>query len=406
MKKSTLLSILFFLSGICLAQPNYLPGYIIDNHLDTIRGFINYRNWERNPEAISFITAMDHPEQLYLVSDIKQFVVADEIYIKAIVDKMSIENFNGLPEYDAAIKTIKDTVFLQTLARGSKNLLFLKDKEGIEQFFVQTDTSLMLLKYKKYKVENGGGVALAENKTYIGQLNLLLMDCSSIHDKLKNIDYTKTDLTKLFSEYFKCTNQATLFEKTKEKIIMKVGVLAGLSHTSLEVTGATDLDGVPFETSTDFSAGLSFDFVLSRNLGKWSIAEELLYTSYETKGHAANQFNTQYYELGFSYMKINNMFRYRAPVGKFSIFGNAGMSFAIGLDQTNKRYTESIFHPPITSLAIAEVRGSEIGLLIGAGASFKAFSLQARFESANGFSVYQNVATPTRRWYVLAGYTF
>jgi hypothetical protein len=405
--KPTLLSTLILLSGICFAQPNYLPGYIIDNNLDTIRGFINYRNWERNPEAITFITAMDHPEQLYLVTDIKQFAVADEIYVSTIVDKMSIENFNGLLEYDAAIKTIKDTVFLQTLARGSKDLLFLKDKDGIEQFYIQGDTSLMLLKYKKYKVDNGGGVAFVENKTYIGQLNLLLMDCSSLHDKLKNIDYTKTDLAKLFSEYYKCTNQATPFEKKEEKIIIKVGVLAGISHTNLDVNGsASSLNSIPFESSTDFSGGLSFDFILARNLGKWSLAEELLYTSYLAKGQEANPFNTAMFELGFSYIKINNMFRYRAPVGKFSVFGNAGMSFAIGLDQTNKRYTESIFHPPIYSLAVAEVKSTEIGLLVGVGASFKAFSLQARYEAADGFSVYANVATPTRRWFVLAGYTF
>jgi hypothetical protein len=55
MKKfSTLLiSILFVCIG-AIAQKNYTLAYIVKNNNDTINGFIDYREWYKNPESILF----------------------------------------------------------------------------------------------------------------------------------------------------------------------------------------------------------------------------------------------------------------------------------------------------------------------------------------------------------------
>jgi hypothetical protein len=401
------LFIVFIISGKSFAQSNFLPGYIIDNQLDTIQGLIDYRNWERNPETITFITAIDHPEQLYVVKDLKQFAVKNEIYLSAVVDKMDISNFHGLMEYNADIKLKKDTVFLQMLVRGEKDLLFLKDRDGIEQFYVQTDTSLTLLKYKEYKVEKDGGVSLAENKTYIGQLILTLSACNTIRTIVKDPEYKKTDLIKVFREYHDCIHQAVEYEKKKVRNGVKIGLLAGFSTTTVKINSSTHyLKDIPLESSTDFSAALSFDFRLSRSPSRWSLAEEILYTSYLTGGYYDDPQNPGAIELGFSYMKINNMLRYTLPVGSFSIFGNAGISLSSLVHEVNVKHEESIFHPPLDVRAFQDVKGTERGYLLGIGARYKLFSLHLRFEGTKGFSNQDDVDTPTKRWYVLGGYTF
>ncbi|MGZ3814058.1 MAG: hypothetical protein ACXVJN_20060, partial [Mucilaginibacter sp.] len=49
------LSVLFFLLPlISVAQSNYKPGYVVTLKGDTIHGFINYREWNKNPRQIAF----------------------------------------------------------------------------------------------------------------------------------------------------------------------------------------------------------------------------------------------------------------------------------------------------------------------------------------------------------------
>ncbi len=46
---------LLLLSTLMLSgQQNFLPGYIVSNNEDTIKGWIDYKDWEKNPDAIKF----------------------------------------------------------------------------------------------------------------------------------------------------------------------------------------------------------------------------------------------------------------------------------------------------------------------------------------------------------------
>jgi hypothetical protein len=50
----SLLLIFLFVPFFSSAQGNYLPGVVVNLKGDTIRGFIDYREWENNPESILF----------------------------------------------------------------------------------------------------------------------------------------------------------------------------------------------------------------------------------------------------------------------------------------------------------------------------------------------------------------
>ena len=50
---------LFVFVGLILttslfSQQNFVPGYIIQQGGDTLKGFIDYRNWAKNPAKIKF----------------------------------------------------------------------------------------------------------------------------------------------------------------------------------------------------------------------------------------------------------------------------------------------------------------------------------------------------------------
>ena len=54
MKKITLLMMFSILLNYLYSQENYQPGYIIDNNGKKIEGYIDYRNWNNNPDFIKF----------------------------------------------------------------------------------------------------------------------------------------------------------------------------------------------------------------------------------------------------------------------------------------------------------------------------------------------------------------
>lgn len=50
----TLLLIFIFLPFLLIAQANYKKGFVVTSQGDMLRGFIDYREWVRNPEEVKF----------------------------------------------------------------------------------------------------------------------------------------------------------------------------------------------------------------------------------------------------------------------------------------------------------------------------------------------------------------
>ncbi|HTD41168.1 MAG TPA: hypothetical protein VK671_11145, partial [Mucilaginibacter sp.] len=64
----------FLLSSLSYAQSNYKPGYVVDLKGDTLKGFIDYREWGSNPNAIDFKTTVtDKESKRFSPADINYF---------------------------------------------------------------------------------------------------------------------------------------------------------------------------------------------------------------------------------------------------------------------------------------------------------------------------------------------
>ena len=329
---SSLKRVLFLLSGvfffnIAFSQENYLPGYIINSENDTLHGYIDYRNWGSNPFIINFKEKADSKVQDLTPLDIKGFHVLDEFYVSAIVENeissIKIKDLNQ----NSSLKLKTDTVFLQTLFNGDKSLYYYKTTDGKDNFYIKIDSTYDLLIYKKYLTNKEGNLLVTSDKKYIGQLSVYLNDCPNIRKKLINTSYTLNSLEKLFKFYYESTNSKVQFLKKKEKIKPEFGALAGLSYSSLEFYGEKFpyLIGIDFGHSINPVFGLTFEIFPARNFRKWSICNELIYTTYSFKGYYEDIKNDNYYskistELSYSYLKINTTIRFKYPIGKFSPF--------------------------------------------------------------------------------------
>ena len=84
--KSFLVPVLVSVFSSSFCQKNFLPGYVIQNG-DTLKGFIDYRNWRVNPDAISFRRDLNSDERVFAPLEIDGFAVHDERYASAGISK-------------------------------------------------------------------------------------------------------------------------------------------------------------------------------------------------------------------------------------------------------------------------------------------------------------------------------
>lgn len=410
----TLIVILIF--QLSYSQKNYLPGYIINIKNDTIHGFVDYKNWNINPNKINFKVKKDHTPITYSHNNINGFAVKDEIYVSAIVNlETSPIQTNLLQDYpELNIKL--DTVFLQTLFNGSKSLYYHKSARGRDNFYIKRGDDFELLTYKKYT----SLYIIKENKKYKGQLALYLNDCSSIRSKLTHTEYTQKSLGKLFQQYYDCSQEDIIFQKKKEKTHIDIGILAGVSLSKLKFKSESAtfnyLSDADFNQSTDFTSGIFVDVFFSRILKKWSINNELLYSQskFEGRHHSfrneTGDVNT-FTEFGYSYIKLNNLLRFNTLLNQKSlrVFINAGISNGFAIKEQNYKKQEINFfgnERVVKEKGLDRSRKYEQSYLIGTGLKYNKFSLEVRYEGGNGFSDFVNLSSPTKRINILLGYLF
>lgn len=54
--------------------------------MDTVRGFVEHRNWDRNPSKIFFKSDLTSAVKVCSPLEIRSFFVKDEVYESAIID--------------------------------------------------------------------------------------------------------------------------------------------------------------------------------------------------------------------------------------------------------------------------------------------------------------------------------
>ncbi|NPD46669.1 MULTISPECIES: hypothetical protein [unclassified Lentimicrobium] len=409
MKKYFSFIISVFISVSIYSQQNFESAYIIDNQGDTIAGFIDYRNWNTNPNHFKFKSSEDSEEVIYSTGEIKSFKVHEELYVNAEVEvEISARSTSAL-KFDSELKIDKQKVFLLVILQGEKSLYYLKDELGYENFYIKMDNDFILLTYKRFLKEIDQKNVIIENTKFRGQLTYYLSECKKLGSSISKANYTRESLERVFENYYKqCTENKPALITKAEKPAFSYGLIAGLSITQVKFDGTNELlTRLPFPKSSNIYAGGFFEIIFSRSKGKVSLYNELAYTSYETNNSYEDRYSKEYVEIGSSNLILVNMFRYKQTVGKVSLFANVGVlnSFVIGT--TNYSKVENKFNNTVKEgLAIEDVRSWSFGGALGAGVMWKSFSVEYRYQISQGISYYMNLSSWTNKNIFLLGYRF
>jgi hypothetical protein len=406
---------LFLLLPACaFGQQNYQPAKVTTLAGDTLRGYINYRGWDRNPHVVLFKSDLQAAEQQFHPLDIKGFSVSSEQYAGA---KISVENssreLNNLsttatPSYRA------DTVFLRTLVAGPKSLYEYKAANGNNFFYLQQGSSYDLLVYKRYKSPGDGAVVMQVNNTFRDQLALYLADCPGMESKLKATNYTTSALQRTFTSYYACTHQYLGFQR-RSSTKHQFGVLAGVSQTNLLFSDTRNPEYPTFDSYTQVgpTGGIFYNISLPGSLGRLSVNNEVVFTSFKGSGtlEKSDPASNIYYKivssLELGYLKLNTLLRFTQPIGLGSVFINAGISNGYAVLAKSERNVRERFYSTeqtYTTPLFFSVRRYEQGLVGGIGAGYKRLSVEGRFEYSNGFLPYVDFSSGFDRYSLLVGY--
>lgn len=395
------------------AQRNFIQGVIVTSQGDSISGLIDYQNWFKNPDEIDFKRIIDGEIISFNSFDLNSFAVDDEVYVSALTDvelsPFRMEGLNG----NSALNLESKRVFLQTVINGKKSLYHYKDANGKDHFYIKMDGEYTLLRHKRYLKNK----QIQEIKTYQGQLGYYLTGCTAIESKIKNLKFGKRYFENLFVSYYKCTGDKIDFRKETERIKSSFGLLAGLSVSSVSFESGSFINAVSitdFSSSVNASFGVYMESQFSRQLGKWSLQNELFFSSYELSGQVATYnsatFTTIRYDsrIGYSYIKLNNMLRYTYRSQRFVLYLNAGISNGMAITETNSQHKEiTLINSTRTEdlEAVPNARKYEQGLLFGIGTRFNKYSIEARIERGNGMWSGSGIKSRSTRLFLLLGYS-
>ena len=143
-----------------------------------------------------------------------------------------------------------------------------------------------------------------------------------------------------------------------------------------------------------------------------SLMNELMYSSYQTKGSfrsgtSPTRYEEETFTFEYSYIKLNTMFRYGFLFGNSSIFINGGISNGLVLNEVNTSFMfrkVETYESSSTRVGHNSTRKHELGFLGGVGFKRNRASIEMRTERGGGPFRDTNSKAHVNRYYALFGY--
>jgi hypothetical protein len=340
------------------AQSNYKPGYAVTLKGDTLKGFIDYKEWDENPSSIDFKSNLsDRTSQKLTVEDIKIFSIAGyESYQKYTgligTDYVDPNHIN----YGKDTSFRMATVFLKKLAEG-KNVVVLSYTDDIRSHYYIEEAPAFIPKeliYHIYK-ENDAQTNAIKTKVdneYITQLYFLAQKynvlTSDLQMDMEHMGYYADDFIRIANKI----NGVTQANNAKnEKRVRKIRFFAGVG-VNVTSTIPDSFDFAPLGATNYTSAlplvSVGFNLPLNTNIEKVVLRCELTVSG--------NHYYTSYNDKVFPYVPI--IYKYSTIAVAFTpqilynfyntddlkIFGGIGFSLSY-YSYMNGSYTQKNGNP-------------------------------------------------------------
>lgn len=366
------------------SQTDFRKGFIVTNELDTINGYIDYREGSRKYKICAFKLSKNQNVKSYSPNDIIAYRFLNDTYFVA----KKITGDDGMQE----------SVFFEVLVKGKVTLYKYQGAFYVEK----EDKKFHKLINKRLIVEQGGKEFYKNSNKYIGILTILLTDCKNIKGKINKLLLSEKELTKLIEFYNNCFDGSSIsFKESKPWFNSHFGLMLGLN--SSKINFYSDYQGFNqltsgFDPSNSILPGVFIEMSSPRLHERIAFNFGLFYlnTNYRSISLNKNGGITDRNDVSIEVeqLKIPIAFKYTFPTKKFTPYFNLGISNTIHLNSSSKWVQErEIYNIVDTTIREAvEIGDSQFGFWGGVGIK-KSISnkltgfLEIRYERTSGISI-------------------
>lgn len=345
MKNNLILLILTLFAGSAgNCQKNLQPAYVVDNKNDTINGFINYREWYKNPERILFTQSKNTALQKFTINDVSSFsITGKEQYRRYNVNISMSENIIGNMEVgDTASKN--DFVWLKILLAGKNVQLFSYiDNIKTRLYILSSDESVPVeLKNTEYL---SADKLISENE----YKNILRANAKKyapgnveLYAKISALGFYKDDILNICYTINGIDKDDIKVEAAREKQ-NRIRFWAGiaLNKGEIKVAGNNRYAGKTSGSTLSPLVAAGLDILVNPYIGKMFLSTEISYATYKTSAYIFNKYfvskDNYYLEIKQANIALLEMLNYNLYNGKnFKYFIGAGASFNFSAYPTNQ----------------------------------------------------------------------
>jgi len=271
----TCITLILILPLFTSAQGNYKPGYVVTLKGDTLRGFINYKDWNKNPKSIEFKKdAGAAKAETYSIYNALAFSIKGVEYYSRFAGNISQDavdiNFAKQLE-DTSLYKI-DTVFLRIISTGKNATLYEYNDVVKPRYFISAkNTATAEL---SYHVHLDGDNKVQKERGYTQQLQNISAvyqpQNSALIDEIANSDYTVEGLQKIV---FKINGSVTPQNGGDAAFIAgdhagtRFFAGAGVSYSNTYFTGQIDLANAGTSSSVFPLISGGMDILLNKDVG-------------------------------------------------------------------------------------------------------------------------------------------
>jgi len=336
------------LPSLSYAQSNYKPGYVVDLKGDTSRGFIDYREWNSNPNVINFKTNIaDAKPHQYTPAEINLFSINKlDTYIRytgpVSMDATDVDHIAS--SRDTSTSTV--TAFFRLVQKG-KNVALYSYTDGLKsRFFIAEapDYTIKELGRRLYYNYNGNevsgqkGVTVNEN-TYMKQLFALAnkydVTDNNLQWDIEHAGYNKDDLLNIVRKI----NHTSKEEYEKENAVkgpaFNFFVGAGVNINSFSTPASSSFYAGGGRSQTSYGPSASFGINVFANPStrqlqfrlEASVAKSKYNYLYNLKVDPYIPFRASFDELSIAIAPqiVYNFYN----TDDFKIYGDVGIAFCI-----------------------------------------------------------------------------
>lgn len=344
-----LLSLIFLLPLFSPAQSNYKPGYVVTLQRDTLKGVVDYKEWDNNPKQINYKNnADDSPAQEFDVHKAKAFAINGlEYYERSVVsasqDAVDINKISS--KLDSSYRT--DTVFLHVLAQG-KYLTLYSYTDAIKLRFYVSETGSPQLPPQELEFHAFYNPDATNTVHYVNRYRVQLHyeaekigKDNSLSGLISEAGYNESDLVKVVN---KINGDSQLHLTSNNLFGIRWFVGAAITHNKLDFIGNFALANSPASNSATPRINAGIDIFPNKTIQKLYFRLELSYTygkysfvyadeNSTPVGSSASLMPNQYNAV-FTPQVIYNLYNKE----QFKIFADVGMAINFSF-YNHYRYT-------------------------------------------------------------------